>query len=119
LMIEDMAINKENMLKMASMDYSCATDLADWLVQKLNLPFRQCHHLTGAIVKMAEEKNLDLHQLKLSDMQKIEPRITKEIFNFLDVKNSVKSRNSYGGTSPYQVKLQIETAKKYLKSFKK
>jgi len=119
LMIEDMAINKENMLKMASMDYSCATDLADWLVQKLNLPFRQCHHLTGAIVKMAEEKNLDLHQLKLSDMQKIEPRITKEIFNFLDVKNSVKSRNSYGGTSPSQVKLQIETAKKYLKSFKK
>jgi len=119
LMIEDMTINKENMLKMASMDYSCATDLADWLVQNLHLPFRQCHHLTGAIVKMAEEKNLDLHQLKLSDMQKIEPRITKEIFNYLDVKNSVKSRNSYGGTSPSQVKIQLETAKKYLKSFKK
>ena len=119
LMIDDMSLNAENMLKMASQDYSCATDLADWLVKNLNLPFRQCHHLTGAIVKMAEEKNLHLHELKLSDMQKIEPKITKEIFNFLDVKNSVKSRNSYGGTSPSQVKIQIENAKKYLKSFKK
>ena len=118
LMIDDMSVNAENMLKMASQDYSCATDLADWLVKNLNLPFRQCHHLTGEIVKMAEEKNLHLHELKLSDMQKIEPRITKEIFNFLDVKNSVKSRNSYGGTSPLQVKIQIENAKKYLKSFK-
>lgn len=119
LMIEDMTLNQENMLKMASQDYSCATDLADWLVQNLNLPFRQCHHLTGAIVKMAEEKNLALHQLKLSDMKKIEPRITKEIFNFLDVKNSIKSRNSFGGTSPLQVRIQLENAKKYLKSFKK
>lgn len=118
LMIDDMSVNAENMLKMASQDYSCATDLADWLVKNLNLPFRQCHHLTGEIVKMAEEKNLHLNELKLSDMQKIEPRITKEIFNFLDVKNSVKSRNSYGGTSPLQVKIQIENAKKYLKSFK-
>ena len=118
LMIDDMSVNAENMLKMASQDYSCATDLADWLVKNVNLPFRQCHHLTGEIVKMAEEKNLHLHELKLSDMQKIEPRITKEIFNFLDVKNSVKSRNSYGGTSPLQVKIQIENAKKYLKSFK-
>ena len=118
LMIDDMSVNAENMLKMASQDFSCATDLADWLVKNVNLPFRQCHHLTGEIVKMAEEKNLHLHELKLSDMQKIEPRITKEIFNFLDVKNSVKSRNSYGGTSPLQVKIQIENAKKYLKSFK-
>ena len=115
-MIDDMKINRDKMLVMASSDYSCATDLADWLVKNLKIPFRQSHHITGSIVKMAEDKNLQLHQLKLGDLQKIEKKITKDIFNFLDVKSSVNSRESYGGTAPIMVKKQIIEAQKYLKS---
>ena len=114
-MVEDMKINHDKMLAMASSDYSCATDLADWLVKNLKIPFRQSHHITGSIVKMAEDKNLQLHELKLSDLQKIEKKISKDIFNFLDVKNSVNSRESYGGTAPIMVKKQIIEAQKYLK----
>jgi len=114
-MIDDMKINHDKMLAMASSDYSCATDLADWLVKNLKIPFRQSHHITGSIVKMAEDKNLQLHELKLSDLQKIEKKISKDIFNFLDVKNSVNSRESYGGTAPIMVKKQIIEAQKYLK----
>jgi argininosuccinate lyase len=106
------------MLAMANTDYACATDLADWLVKNLKIPFRDSHHITGKIVKIAEEKNLELSQLKLADLQKIEKKITKDIFNYLDVKSSVESRNSYGGTSPLQVKKQIDLAKKYLSSIK-
>ena len=113
-MIDDMKINHDKMLAMASSDFSCATDLADWLVKNLKIPFRQSHHITGSIVKMAEEKKLQLHELKLSDLQKIEKKITKDIFNFLDVKSSVYSRESYGGTSPIMVKKQIIEAQKYL-----
>jgi argininosuccinate lyase len=114
-MVDDMKINHDKMLAMASRDYSCATDLADWLVKNLKIPFRQSHHITGSIVKMAEDKNLQLHELKLSDLQKIEKKISKDIFNFLDVKNSVNSRESYGGTAPIMVKKQIIEAQKYLK----
>ena len=117
-MIIDMKINHDKMLAMASSDYSCATDLADWLVKNLKIPFRQSHHITGSIVKMAEEKNLQLHELKLNDLQKIEKKITKDIFNFLEVKSSVNSRTSYGGTAPSMVKKQIIEAQKYLKSKK-
>ena len=101
---------------MASCDYSCATDIADWLVKNLKIPFRQSHHITGSIVKMAEEKGLELHQLKLSDMQKIEKEITQDIFNFLDPLKSINSRKSYGGTASSEVKKQIENAQKYLKA---
>jgi len=117
-MILDMKINHDKMLAMASSDYSCATDLADWLVKNLKIPFRQSHHITGLIVKMAEDKNLQLHELKLSDLQKIEKKITKDIFNFLEVKSSVNSRTSYGGTAPLMVKKQIIEAQKYLKTKK-
>ncbi|MBM3590090.1 MAG: argininosuccinate lyase [Alphaproteobacteria bacterium] len=115
-MIDDFVVNKNKMYEMASCDYSCATDIADWLVKNLKIPFRQSHHITGSIVKMAEEKGLELHQLKLSDMQKIEKKITQDIFNFLDPLKSINSRQSYGGTSSIEVKKQIENAKKYLKA---
>jgi len=115
-MIDDFVVNKNKMYQMASCDYSCATDIADWLVKNLKIPFRQSHHITGSIVKMAEEKGLELHQLKLSDMQKIEKKITQDIFNFLDPLKSINSRQSYGGTSSIEVKKQIENAKKYLKA---
>jgi argininosuccinate lyase len=101
---------------MASADYSCATDLADWLVKNLQIPFRKAHHITGSIVKIAESKNIDLSKMKLSELQKIEPKINKNIFDFLTVKNSVNSRKSYGGTSPEMVKLQIAQAKNFLKN---
>jgi argininosuccinate lyase len=115
-MIDDMKINSDKMLAMASSDYSCATDLADWLVKNLKIPFRQSHHITGTIVKMAEDRGLQLNELKLADLQKIEKKITKDIFNFLDAKSSIDSRTSYGGTSPVMVKKQIDEAQKYLKN---
>jgi len=113
-MVLDMSVNKEKMYNMSKSGYSTATDLADWLVKNLQIPFRDAHHITGSIVKMAEEKNLELHQLKISDMQKIEKRISAKIFEVLSVENSVLSRTSFGGTSLLQVKKQITEAEKFL-----
>lgn len=114
-MVADMKVNKSQMLKMAGGGYSTATDLADWLVKNLKIPFRDAHHITGSIVKFAENKNLDLHELKLSEMQKIEKKITAKIFDVLSVENSVSSRTSIGGTSQALVKEEIAKAKKFLK----
>jgi argininosuccinate lyase len=114
-MIADMKVNKENMLKMAASGYSTATDLADWLVKNLKMPFRDAHHVTGTLVKIAENKGLDLHELKLSEMQKVEKKITAKIFEVLTVENSVASRTSIGGTSQVRVKEEIVKAKKFLK----
>ena len=113
-MIDDMKVNQDNMLKMAKSGYSTATDLADWLVKNLKMPFRDAHHVTGQIVKIAENKGLDLNELKLDEMQKVEKRITKEIFKILSVENSIASRTSVGGTSPLRVKEEIAKAKKFL-----
>ncbi|MFN7095568.1 MAG: argininosuccinate lyase, partial [Burkholderiales bacterium] len=84
-------------------------------VKNLKLPFRQCHHITGRIVRIAEAKNCQLNELSLEDMQSVEPNITKEIFTVIGVENSVNSRNSYGGTAPSQVKQQLEIWKTKLK----
>ena len=110
-MLKDLQVKKENMHKMAKGGFSTATDLADWLVINLGLPFRQCHHITGKIVKLAEDKNCDLTDLPLVEMQKIEPKITKKVFEVLSVENSVNSRNSFGGTSPKAVREAIKNAK--------
>ncbi len=114
-MVADMKVNKEQMFKMAGSGYSTATDLADWLVKNLKIPFRDAHHVTGTIVKMAENKGLALHELKLSEMQKVEKRISNKIFEVLSVENSVASRTSFGGTSQLRVKEAIAQAKKHLK----
>lgn len=114
-MISDMKVNQDKMLKMAGSGYSTATDLADWLVKNLKMPFRDAHHVTGTIVKMAENKGVDLHELKISEMQKIEKKITTKIFDVLSVENSVASRTSIGGTSQLRVKEEIAKAKKYLR----
>jgi argininosuccinate lyase len=114
-MIADMKVNQENMLKMAASGYSTATDLADWLVKNLKMPFRDAHHVTGTLVKIAENKGLDLHELKLYEMQKVEKKITGKIFEVLSVENSVASRTSIGGTSQVRVKEEIAKAKKFLK----
>ena len=115
-MIEDMHPNKEKMANSAGGGFSTATDIADWLVRVINLPFRDAHHVTGSIVALAEKQNLRLHELTLEDMQSIEPKITKDIFNVLSVENSVKSRKSYGGTAPTEVR---KMAKKWIKSLEK
>lgn len=102
-MIGDLEPVPEAMRAAAGRGYSTATDLADWLVRELKMPFRDAHHVTGSIVKAAETKGLDLDKLPLADMQAIEPKITKAVFSVLSVENSVKSRTSYGGTAPQNV----------------
>ena len=87
----------------AGRGYSTATDLADWLVRELKMPFRDAHHVTGAIVKLAESQGVDLEALPLEAMQAVEPSLTKEVYSVLSVENSVKSRTSYGGTAPQNV----------------
>jgi argininosuccinate lyase len=111
-MIEDLQVNAEKMRIAAARGYSTATDLADWLVRELNMPFRDAHHVTGAIVKAAEERGVGLDALELAEMQKIEPRITAKVFSVLSVENSVASRRSFGGTAPENVTLE---ALKWLK----
>ena len=106
-MIKDLKANKENMEAAAHFGFSTATDLADWLVQKLNLPFREAHHITGQIVLIAETKRCDLCDLDLGEMQEVDDRITEDIYSVLSVHQSVASRSSYGGTAPSQVQSQI------------
>jgi len=106
-MIDDMTMNENAMRAAAGGGYSTATDLADWLVRTLAMPFRDAHHVTGRIVALAEEKGATLDALSLEEMQKIEPRITPEIFSVLTVDASVASRTSYGGTAPDNVRRQI------------
>jgi argininosuccinate lyase len=103
-MIADLKPNKETMEKAAAHGYSTATDLADWLVRELNMPFRNAHHVTGEIVALAEKQQKRLDELSLTDMQKIEPEINKDLLLVLSVQQSVASRTSYGGTSPTNVK---------------
>ncbi|MBI1260552.1 MAG: argininosuccinate lyase [Rhizobiales bacterium] len=102
-MVSSLSVNEAAMRAAASRGFSTATDLADWLVQKLNMPFRQAHHVTGTLVAMAEKKGVDLDALSLEDMQSVEAGITKDIFTVLGVDNSVRSRTSFGGTAPDNV----------------
>ncbi len=113
-MIDDLKPNKDEMATAARASFSTATDLADWLVRELNLPFRDAHHITGAIVKEAENQNIELKDLSLEAMQAIEPRVSENIFDVLSVEASVQSRTSFGGTSPLNVQSAIQTAKKDL-----
>jgi argininosuccinate lyase len=106
-MVSDMAPNAEVLRKAAGAGFATATDLADWCVRVLNIPFRDAHHITGSLVKMAEDRGVDLADLSLADMQGVEPRITNDVFGVLTVEASVASRVSYGGTAPVQVKAQI------------
>lgn len=102
-MVEDMQPVPATMHAAAGAGYSTATDLADWLVRKLNLPFREAHHVTGSIVAVAERLGVALPDLPLAEMQAVESRITDDVYSVLSVENSVKSRSSYGGTAPQNV----------------
>jgi len=105
-MVADLEPDTARMKKAAGEGYATATDLADWLVRTLKIPFREAHHITGRIVAAAAEKNSPLHRLELAAMQAVEPRITEDVFSVLSVDRSVKSRVSYGGTAPKNVRAQ-------------
>lgn len=106
-MVSDMTANREVLRAAAASGFSTATDLADWLVRRLGLPFRDAHHVTGTLVAMAEKAGIDLPDLTLAQMQSVHAGITAEVFEVLGVENSVRSRLSYGGTSPVRVAEQV------------
>ena len=106
-MVRDMTANRDALAAAAGAGFSTATDLADWLVRVLGMPFRDAHHVTGSLVAKAEAKGCDLPDLSLQDMQDVHGDITSEVFDVLGVENSVNSRTSYGGTAPSQVRAQV------------
>ena len=114
-MVADLTADKDRMAAAAGAGFSTATDLADWLVRTLDLPFREAHHVTGRVVKAAEASGRDLPSLALESLQQIEPRITSDVYSVLSPQASAASRVSYGGTSPDQVRLQIKRWKDLLK----
>ncbi|GGH31118.1 argininosuccinate lyase [Alsobacter metallidurans] len=105
-MVRDMEPELKTMKKAAGLGYATATDLADWLVRTLKMPFRQAHHVTGRIVGLASDNGVGLEKLSLAEMQAVEPAITQDVFAVLGVERSVRSRVSYGGTAPVEVKKQ-------------
>jgi argininosuccinate lyase len=112
-MVRDLQADTARMATLAGSGFATATDLADWLVRVLNMPFRDAHHVTGRIVALAESQKLDLPDVPLAEMQKIEPRITQGLFDVLTVASSVASRTSHGGTAPANV---AEAAAKWLEA---
>ncbi|VAW17539.1 Argininosuccinate lyase [hydrothermal vent metagenome] len=115
-MVDDISFNRPAMEKAAGAGFSTATDLADWLVRTLNMPFRDAHHVTGEIVALAEKNQCTLEQLSIEQMQAVEKNITPAVFEVLGVKNSVNSRTSYGGTAPKNVREQVKIWQKILES---
>lgn len=111
-MVSDFTANEARMREAAAHGFSTATDLADWLVRTLNIPFRDAHHITGSIVREAEARGCMLHEVPLEAMQQAEPRISAEVFEVLSVEHSVASRTSQGGTSPVRVREAIAEARK-------
>jgi len=115
-MVADLEPDTARMKKAAGEGYATATDLADWLVRSLKIPFREAHHVAGRIVAKASEQGVALHRLPLAAMREIESRITDDVFSVLSVDRSVKSRASFGGTAPKNVRAQ---AKKWLRKLEK
>ncbi len=106
-MVGDMTANRDALATAAASGFSTATDLADWLVRALGLPFREAHHVTGTLVALAEAKGCDLPDLSLAELTSAHPGITPAVYAVLGVQNSIRSRTSYGGTAPDQVRAQI------------
>ncbi len=114
-MVRDMVPDEQRMRAAAATGFATATDLADWLVRTLKMPFREAHHVTGTLVALAEKQGVDLSALSLADMQSVEKRITRDVFRVLTVENSARSRVSYGGTAPANV---ARAARRWLKVLK-
>jgi argininosuccinate lyase len=115
-MVSDLEPDPRVMKKAAARGHATATDLADWLVREAGLPFREAHHVTGRIVALADTKACDLGKLTLADLQSVDHRLTEGAFAVLDVAKSVKSRTSYGGTAPVNVRRE---ARRWIKRLKK
>ena len=113
-MVSDMTANVAELENAAATGFSTATDLADWLVRELGLPFREAHHVTGALVAMAEKGGCDLPDLSLEQMKTVHEGITVSVFDVLGVHNSVASRTSFGGTAPVRVREQVARWKEHL-----
>jgi argininosuccinate lyase len=111
-MVHDMKVDMAAMRRVAQSGFSTATDLADWLVRNLKIPFRQAHHITGALVARAEALQCDLAELPMAEMRRVEKRITPAIFDVLTVERSVASRKSFGGTAPANVARAAATARR-------
>ena len=114
-MVSDLTPNKDALEAAAKTGFSTATDLADWLVRALDMPFREAHHVTGSLVKVAEEKGCDLPDLSLEEMQKVHNLINRDVYEVLGVYNSTASRASWGGTAPDRVRQQIKHWEEVLK----
>ncbi|HEY4848358.1 MAG TPA: argininosuccinate lyase [Methylocella sp.] len=115
-MVCDLTPDLDRMKEAAGSDYATATDLADWLVRRRKLPFREAHHITGRLVAIAAAQKKGLDKLSLAEMRAVEPRISQEVFAVLGVENSVRSRTSFGGTAPKNVRAQ---ARLWLRRLKK
>ena len=110
-MVRDLRFDPERLLDAARARFITATDLADWLVQTLNMPFRDAHHTTGRLVKLAEEQNCDLADLSIADMRAVEPNITESVYSALRLEDTVASRTSLGGTAPERVLEAVQVAR--------
>ena len=113
-MIKSIKINEKRMYEESKKGYTTATDLADWMVRKIGLTFREAHHKTGRIVLLAEKEKKMLHQLHLDDFKKIEPKINKDVYDIILPEKSISNKKSYGGTSLKQVDMAIKRAKKMI-----
>lgn len=109
-MMEELTFVPERMRAAASSGFSTATDLADWLVREANVPFREAHHITGQAVRLAEEQGVMLHELSIDDLKAIDGRINERVYDVLSVDASVRSRTSFGGTAPDNVKAAARRA---------
>jgi argininosuccinate lyase len=118
-MIAQMKVNKDKMYQACMVGHLCATDLADYLVKKIGLPFRDAYHITGEVVNFAEEKGVDISQLSLDDLQKIDSRIGSDVLELLDNKASMNARDSEGGTSQNRTVEQIKKLSDWLELQKK
>jgi argininosuccinate lyase len=103
-LVEDLEPDPDAMYRAAAAGYSTATDLADWLVRVKGVPFREAHHIVGRIVAAAAARGLPLHELPLADMQAVSPHMSEAVYPVLSVESSVKSRTSFGGTAPQNVR---------------
>jgi argininosuccinate lyase len=111
-MIADLHVEEAHMAAAAGAGFATATDLADWLVRRLNLPFREAHHVTGRVVKLAEDRGIGLESLSLADLRQIHPGIEADALEVLGVAHSVASRTSHGGTAPVRVREAAALARK-------
>ncbi len=116
-MVADSGFDTARMRKAAEAGHATATDLADWLVRQADIPFREAHHITGAAVKLADQKGVALDGLTIADLKAIDERIDERVFDALSVDASVAARASYGGTAPVRVREQVEEARRRLENF--